>query len=156
MSTGTKHTAAIIGTIVGTGVAVAAFLGTSLGGRMTSIEGRMTNIENELRATRADLREEIRATRTELRDEIHATRTELREEIRAADGRVRTVETGFARVDQRLETVERAVIPSAEPPSNHRSLPVAQAHRARVDDVACHRHCGLPRSQPERTTREPA
>lgn len=41
----------------------------------------------------------IRATRTELREEIDATRTGLRDEIRAVDGPVRTVETGFARVD---------------------------------------------------------
>ena len=98
MGTDAKHTAAIISTIIGTGVAVAGFLGTSLG-------ARITNVENELRAVRSELREEIRTTRNELRDEI-----------RALDGRVRTVETGFARVDQRLETVERAVIPSAEPP----------------------------------------
>ena len=65
----------------------------------------MTNLDSELRATRI-----------ELRGEIPATRTELRDEIRALDARVRTVETGFTRVDQRLETIEHAVIPSAEAP----------------------------------------
>ena len=112
MTTETKNVAAIIGTILGTGVAMTTILVTSLGGRMTSIEGHIANVENELRAVRT----EIRATRTELRDEIHTTRTELRDEIRALDTRVRTVETGFARVDQRLETLEHAVIPAAEAP----------------------------------------
>lgn len=97
---------AIIGTIVGTSVALAGFLNTSLG-------GRISNVENEFRGTR----EEIRATRTELRDDIRATRTELRD-IHALDARVRTVETGFARVDQGLETIERAVIRSAEAPNS--------------------------------------
>ena len=109
MSTDTRNTAAIIGTIVGTGVALAGFLTTSLG-------GRIGNIENELRTTRTELREEIRTTRTELRNEIHSTRDELRQEIRLLDTRTRSVETGFARVDQRLETLERAIIPSAEVP----------------------------------------
>ena len=112
MSTETKNVAAIIGTILGTGLAMTTVLVTSLGGRMTSIEGRITNLENELRATRTELREEIHTTG----EEIRATRTELREEIRALNTRVRTVETGFARIDQRLETLEHAVIPAAEAP----------------------------------------
>ena len=112
MTTETKNVAAIIGTILATEVAMTTILVTSLGGRMTSIEGRIANVENELRAVRT----EIRATRTELRNEIHTTRTEIRDEIRALDTRVRTVETGFARVDQRLATLEHAVIPAAEAP----------------------------------------
>ena len=31
------------------------------------------------------------------------------------DARMRTIEQGFARIDQRLDTLERAIIPSAEP-----------------------------------------
>ncbi|MDE0456086.1 MAG: hypothetical protein OXI15_02225 [Chromatiales bacterium] len=120
MSTDTKHTTAVIGTIVATGVALAGFLTTSLGGRITNVENEVralrAEFRQEIQATDRNLREEIRATRTELREEIHSTRTELREEIRALDGRVRTVETGFARVDQRLAIIERAVIPPAEPP----------------------------------------
>lgn len=98
MSNDTKTLTVIVGTIVGTAIAMTTVITTSIG-------GRMTNLENELRATR-----------NELRDEIRATRNELREEIRLLDGRVRTVETGFARVDQRLETLEHAVIPAAEAP----------------------------------------
>ena len=153
MSTDTKHTTAVIGTIVATGVALAGFLTTSLGGRITNVENEVRALRGELReeirttdqglreqiqstdqslreqiratdqslreqirATDQSLREQIRGTRTELLDEIRATRTELLDDIRALDARVRTVETGFARVDQRLATIERAVIPSAEPP----------------------------------------
>ena len=103
MTSDTKNVAAIIGTIVATGVTMTTILVTALGGRMTSIENRISNVEAELRTTRTELREEIHATRTELREEIRATRSELREEIRALDTRVRTVETGFTRVSQRLE-----------------------------------------------------
>ena len=109
MSSETKTLSVLVGTIVGTAIAMTTVITTSIG-------GRMTNLENELRATRGELREEIRATRGELREEIRATRDELREEIRLLAGRVRTVETGFARVDQRLETIEHAVIPAAEAP----------------------------------------
>lgn len=39
----------------------------------------------------------------------------MRESHHRLDGRMRTIEQGFARIDQRLDTLERAVIPSAEP-----------------------------------------
>ena len=109
MATETKNLSAIIGTIIGTAVAMTTILTTSLGGRMISLDARMGNIENELRAVRAEVH-------AELREEIQSTRAELREDIRLVDARVRTVETGFARVDQRLEILERAIIPSAESP----------------------------------------
>ncbi len=40
----------------------------------------------------------------------------MRENHHRLDERMRTVEQGFARIDQRLDTLERAVIPSADPP----------------------------------------
>ena len=40
---------------------------------------------------------------------------ELREDHAALDARLRGVEIGFAKVDQRLETVERAILPQAPP-----------------------------------------
>ena len=98
MSNGTKTLSVLVSTIIGTAVAMTTVSTASIGGRMTNLDS------------------ELRATRIELRGEIPATRTELRDEIRALDARVRTVETGFTRVDQRLETIERAVIPSAEAP----------------------------------------
>ncbi len=98
MSNGTETLSVLVSTIIGTAVAMTTVITASIGGRMTTLDS------------------ELRATRIELRGEIPATRTELRDEIRALDTRVRTVETGFTRVDQRFETIERAVLPSAEAP----------------------------------------
>ena len=39
----------------------------------------------------------------------------MREDYQRLDDRMRTVEDGFAKIDQRLATLERAVIPAAEP-----------------------------------------
>ena len=37
----------------------------------------------------------------------------LRDDMRGLDGRLRAVEVAFGKVDQRLATLERAVIPAA-------------------------------------------
>ncbi len=42
-------------------------------------------------------------------------REDMREDHRRFDDRLRAVEIGFGKVEQRLETLERAVIPSAAP-----------------------------------------
>ena len=39
----------------------------------------------------------------------------MREDYQRLDDRMRTVEQGFAKIDQRLATLERVVIPAAEP-----------------------------------------
>ena len=46
---------------------------------------------------------------------IEALRKDMREDYQRLDDRMRTVEQGFAKIDQRLATLERAVIPAAEP-----------------------------------------
>ena len=51
---------------------------------------------------------DLDATVAELRDD-------MREDHRGFDNRLRAVEIGFGKVDQRLETLERAIIPSAPP-----------------------------------------
>lgn len=42
-------------------------------------------------------------------------REDMREDHRRFDDRLHAVEIGFGKVEQRLETLERAVIPSAAP-----------------------------------------
>ena len=82
MSTDTK---AIIGTIVGTGLVVAGLLSAQIAGVNTRID---------------DLR-------TELKVEIAV----LRDDVRGMDARLRDVEISFGKVDQRLLTIERTVLP---------------------------------------------
>ena len=93
----TTDTKAIIGTILATAIA----LGGLLGGLIIN---RISNVETE-----------VRAVRTELGDHIDSLRDEMLENYHRLDARMRTIEQGFARIDQRLDTLERAIIPSAEP-----------------------------------------
>ena len=46
---------------------------------------------------------------------IDSLRPNIREDYQWLDNRMRTVEQGFARIDQLLATLERVVIPAAEP-----------------------------------------
>ena len=101
MSTDTK---AIIGTIIATAVALAGLVITQING-----------VETEIQNVRTELTDRIDRLDTELNDRIDRLRDEMLENYHRLDGRMRTIEQGFARIDQRLDTVERAIIPSAEP-----------------------------------------
>ena len=48
-------------------------------------------------------------------DDLARVVSELRTDVRGMDARLCAIEIAFAKVDQRLETLERAVIPAAEP-----------------------------------------
>ena len=107
----TSDTKAIIGTILATGIGTGALLTSQIAGNRSQIaENR-----SEIRATGSELATEIRAFRTEVGSRIDALRDDMQENYRMLDGRIRTIEVAFAKVDQRLETLERAIIPSAEP-----------------------------------------
>lgn len=82
----------IVGTGIGTAVTVLT-VGIALGGLMVS---QHAGINARLDALDADVRE-------------------LRAEVRALDDRLRSVEIAFGKVDQRLETLERAILPAAAP-----------------------------------------
>ena len=101
MSTDTK---AIIGTIIATAVALAGLVITQING-----------VETEIQNVRTELTGRIDRLDTELNDRIDRLRDEMLENYHRLDGRMRTIEQGFARIDQRLDTLERAIIPSAEP-----------------------------------------
>ena len=85
----TSDTKAIIGSIIGTGLAVIAVVVTLVGG------------------LRADMRAEIRDMRMELRD--------LRASMERFDDRLDAVEIALARVVQRLLTIERIILPPQAP-----------------------------------------
>lgn len=80
-----------------------------MGSRIDNVENEVRSLQTRIDAVGAGLGARIDAVETGLRQEI-------RENYHLLDERIRSTETGFARIDQRLETLERAVIPSAEPP----------------------------------------
>ena len=85
MSTDTK---AIIGTIVGTGLVVAGLLSAQIAGLNTRIDDLDASLN-----TRID---------------------DLRDDVRGMDARLRAVEVALAKVDQRLLTIERVVLPGPD------------------------------------------
>ena len=98
-----SDTKAIIGTIVGTGLVVAGLLAgvmyaliAGVNARIDDLAGRMDHIE-----TRMD-RIETRLDRIETR-------------LDGFDERLRNVEIAFGKVDQRLLTLERILLPPREP-----------------------------------------
>lgn len=49
---------------------------------------------------------------------VNARIDRLEADVRGLDGRLRAVEIAFGKVDQRLETLERAILPAAAPPAD--------------------------------------
>ncbi|MDE0629559.1 MAG: hypothetical protein OXH99_24440 [Bryobacterales bacterium] len=49
---------------------------------------------------------------------VNARIDRLETDVRAMDDHLRIVEIGFGNVDQRLETLERAISPAASPPAD--------------------------------------
>ena len=67
----------------------------------------------------AGLRAEMNQLRTEmnqLRTEMNQRFSEMNRRLDSFDERLRAVEIGFAKVDQRLEIIERVVLPDAPAP----------------------------------------
>ena len=89
VSTDTK---AIIGTIVGTGLALAGLLSAQIAG----VNARVDDVRADMREMRGDMRE-------------------MRASMERFDSRLDAVEVAFGKVDQRLLTIERVVLPSATP-----------------------------------------
>ena len=57
----------------------------------------------------------IDTVETRLESRIEGLRTDMREDYQRLDDRMRTIEQGFAKIDQRLVTLERVLIPTPEP-----------------------------------------
>lgn len=56
----------------------------------------------------------VNARIDDLRADVVQFRGELREDVADMRERLRAVEIGFAKIEQRLETLERAILPPAE------------------------------------------
>ena len=58
----------------------------------------------------------LRAEMNQLRTEMNQRFSEMNRRLDSFDERLRAVEIGFAKVDQRLEIIERVVLPDAPAP----------------------------------------
>ena len=77
-----SDTRALILTVIGTGLAVVTVLSMQIAGVNTRI------------------------------DDLNGRLERLEADVRSMDARLRAVEVAFAKVDQRLETLERALLPT--------------------------------------------
>ena len=112
MSTDTK---AIIGTILATAIALGSLVVNRIGNVETEVRSVRTELNGRIDSLGNQLNGRMDRLENQLNDRMDRLRDEMLENYHRLDGRMRTIEQGFARIDQRLETLERAIIPSAEP-----------------------------------------
>ena len=105
----TTDTWAIIATMVTIGSIIVA-LGAIAINQNRQLNTRISDLNSDLNTRISDLRAEMNIRFTDLEGDIG----NLRSDVRQMGERLRNVEIEFAKVDQRLLTLERAVIPAAE------------------------------------------
>ena len=76
--------------------------------------GLVITLHNGVRADLRDMRTDLRDVRTDLTGWLD--RMDAR--LDGFDARLRAVEVAFGKVDQRLATLERAILPTAPPPTD--------------------------------------
>ena len=108
VSTDTK---AIIGTIIGTGVVLAGLLFTYMNSRFDDVNARIRDVQ----ASVGDVQAAVARVDDRLNDRIDQIHDDMREDRAAFDDRLRAVELAFGKVDQRLLTIERAILPAGAP-----------------------------------------
>ena len=96
VSTDTK---AIIGTILGTGLVVAGLLSAQISSGNASLNTRIDDVNNRI-------------------GDVHGRMDRIEVRLDGFDERLRAVEIAFGKVDQRLATLERAILPTASPPAD--------------------------------------
>ncbi len=104
--------------IIGTVVVLAGLLSAQMGGQLAAVNARIDDLRADLTA-RID---EVNARIDDLRDDLTARmdRIETRMDrietrLDSFDERLRNVEIAFGKVDQRLLTLERILLPPREP-----------------------------------------
>ena len=108
---------AVIASVVGSAVAVIAVFVTLVGGvgeEVRSVREEVRSVREEVRSVRGEVgsvREEVGSVRVEMQ----RLRTELNTRMDGFDTRLRNVEIAFGKVDQRLLTLERILLPPREP-----------------------------------------
>ena len=105
----TKDTWAIIGTMV-TIWSIIVALGAIAINQNSELHRRVNDLNDDLNSRIGDLRAEMNTRFTDLDGDVGNLRTDVRE----MGERLRNVEIEFAKVDQRLVTLERAIIPAAD------------------------------------------
>ena len=117
----------IVVTIIGTGVTLAVLVIGVVMNQTSGLNLRIDDLRDDLTAQSEDLRRDLTNQSEDLRRDLTALSDDLRRDLTAQiDGlktdmldmrtRLRSVEISFGKVDQRLLTLERMILPRADPP----------------------------------------
>ncbi len=101
-----------VGSALGLGVLLLALF-ANFNARFDDLSGQIADLRADMTGLRADMTG-LRADMTGLRAEIADLRAEVRADLRRLDDRLRAVEIAFGKVDQRLLTLERVLLPAPD------------------------------------------
>ena len=111
-----RNTQWIIGTFVIAAVAMSMQI-FGLRGSMNELRSEMNQRFSEMRGEMNQLRSEMRGEMSQLRSEMNQRFSEMNQRLESFDERLRNVEITLGKVLQRLEILERIVLPDpAEAP----------------------------------------
>ena len=103
-----------VGSAIGLGLLLLA-LSANFNARLDDQSAQIAGLRTEIADLRADVTGQIAGLRTEIADlraEMTGQIADLRADVRRLDDRLRAVEIAFGKVDQRLLTLERVLIPA--------------------------------------------
>ena len=112
----TKDTWAIIGTMVTIGSIIVA-LGAIAINQNSQLNTRIDDLRADMNSRFTDLDGDIDNLRTDMNTrfaDLDGDVGNLRTDVRQMSDRLRNVEIEFAKVDQRLLTLERVIVPAAD------------------------------------------
>ena len=99
-----------VGSALGLGLLLLALF-ANFNARLDDFSARLDDQSAQIAALRTDMR----TGQAGLAGQIADLRAEVRAEVRRLDDRLRAVEVAFGKVDQRLLTLERVLIPAPDP-----------------------------------------
>ena len=82
---------------------------------LAGVNARIDDLDTQLGARIDDLDTQLGARIDDIRSDVATLRADMRDDHRRFDDRLRAVEIGFGKVDQRLLTLERVFLPAQEP-----------------------------------------
>ena len=109
-----------VGSAIGLGVLLLALF-ANFNARFDVQSAQIAGLRTEIACLRAgmtgqstDLRADMTGQIADLRDDMTGQIADLRDDVRRLDDRLRAIEIAFGKVDQRLLTLERVLIPAPE------------------------------------------
>ena len=111
--------------IVGTGIGLAGLILTvmmTMNSRFDDVNQRFDDVNRRFDDVNQRF-DDVNRRFDDLRQDQHERFRAIEQRLRSFDDRLRAIEIGFGRIDQRLEIIERTVLPGREPPAEPADAP---------------------------------